>query len=220
MSITKIQKQVIAMLTENTGKHFGDSGGNNGRMWQRNQGKNFLAEPRVTIESDDQTVSTFHYLSEILDTDQFSDKVNAFLKRQRKNTDIDAHWVQDCFRLLMQKYEDAIISTGTVVNTYNHENNLSQILLFITFNYDGNKYALLQIHGGADVRGGYTDTRCFKTLGYLTGNVDIYGTVNGKDVSNTYNGYSLTYEDTYQKVEYDTETDKISLDFYVMEHVD
>jgi hypothetical protein len=119
----------------------------------------------------------------------------------------------------MQKYEDAIISTGTVENTYNHENNLSQILLFVTFNYEGNKYALLQIHGGADVRGGYTDTRCFKLNGYLTGNVDIYGSINGEEVSNSYNGYSLTYENG-DAVEYNCETDKISLDFYMMEYVD
>jgi hypothetical protein len=219
MRVTKIQKQIIAMLTENTGKHIGDSGGDNNRAWQRNQNKNFLEEARVTIESDYQTVSTFHYLSEVLDTDQFSDKVNAFFKRKRKNSNIDAHWVQSCFELLMQKYEDAIISTGTVVNTYNHENNLSQILLFVTFNYEGNKYTLLQIHGGADVRGGYTDTRCFKLNGYLTGNVDIIGSVNGKDVDNMYNGYSLTYENG-GAVDYNVETDKVLLDFYVMEHVD
>lgn len=219
MKVTKIQKQVIAMLTENTGKHFGDSGGDNNRAWQRNQNKNFLEEARVMVESDYQIVSTFHYLSEVLDTDQFSDKVNAFFKRKRKETDVDAHWVQDCFELLMQKYEDAIISTGTVENTYNHENNLSQILLFVTFNYEGNKYALLQIHGGADVRGGYTDTRCFKLNGYLTGNVDIYGSINGEEVSNSYNGYSLTYENG-GAVEYNCETDEMSLDFYMMEHVD
>jgi len=30
---------VYKMLTENTGKHFLDSGGTDGRMWQRNQRK-------------------------------------------------------------------------------------------------------------------------------------------------------------------------------------
>lgn len=216
MKLNKVQKQIVAMLTENTGKHFLDSGGENGRQWQRNQDKHFINEPRVTVESDYQTVSTFHYLSEILDTDEFSDKVNAFLKRKR-NTDADAHWVQDCCELLengFKAFQDVEI-INPIINTYNGENNLSQVLLFQTFKYNGNSYVLLQIHGGADVRGGYTDTRCFKTLGYLTGNVDIYGTVNGQDVSNTYNGYSLTY-DNGEIVEYDTETDEISLDFHIM----
>ena len=36
---TKTQKLVYAMLTENTGTHFLDSGGTNGRRWQRNQAK-------------------------------------------------------------------------------------------------------------------------------------------------------------------------------------
>ena len=32
-----IKKTIYKMLTENTGTHFLDSGGGNGRNWQRNQ---------------------------------------------------------------------------------------------------------------------------------------------------------------------------------------
>jgi len=45
---TKIQKLVYKMLTENTGVHFLDSGGTDGRMWQRNAKKtieDFANEP-------------------------------------------------------------------------------------------------------------------------------------------------------------------------------
>ena len=36
---TQTQQAIFEMLTENTGKHFLDSGGDNGRHWQRNQKK-------------------------------------------------------------------------------------------------------------------------------------------------------------------------------------
>jgi hypothetical protein len=51
-------------------------------------------------------------------------------------------------------------------NTYNGESDLSQTLqgvslrLFVDGQYED--YALIQIHNGADVRGGYTDAKLFK----------------------------------------------------------
>ena len=76
MNATKV---IQAMLKENTGKHFLDSGGDNGRMWQRNQNKVFKSEPRVTIDDYGFTVSTFHYLSEVLELDNITRKVNSFI---------------------------------------------------------------------------------------------------------------------------------------------
>lgn len=197
-NVTPTQKLIINMLTENTGKHFLDSGFENGRMWQRNQGKNFLAEPEVTAEvSDGQidyvTVSTFHYLSEVLNLDPFALKVNAMFKRKR-NKGVDTHWVRECEDVL-ENWNEQIEWKGDQFNTYNYENNLSQILQGRVFVYDNTPYVLLQIHGGADVRGGYTDTQCFELKGYLTGQVDVYGSNdNGDEVQNSYNGYSLTGE--------------------------
>lgn len=198
-NVTPTQKLIIKMLTENTGTHFLDSGFENGRMWQRNQGKNFISEPEVNIEfyeGDDTpliTVSTFHYLSGVLNLDPFAIKVNAMLKRKRIKG-IDAHWVGECEDVL-ENYNEQIEWKGDQFNTYNYENNLSQILQGRVFIYDNTPYVLLQIHGGADVRGGYTDTQCFELKGYLTGNVDVYGSNdNGDQVDITYNGYSLTDE--------------------------
>lgn len=50
-----------------------------------------------------------------------------------------------------------------VVNTYNGEDLLSQTLQYALWEMeDGDEYILLQIHGGADVRGGYTRPRLFR----------------------------------------------------------
>ena len=88
---TDTQKLVYAMLTENTGTHLCDSGGANGRMWQRNQVKtieDFDNEQEQTIDKSEwidkdgkvhieyeRIVSVFHYLSE-LKLDHVCDKFN------------------------------------------------------------------------------------------------------------------------------------------------
>jgi hypothetical protein len=46
-------------------------------------------------------------------------------------------------------------------NTYNGENLLSQVLQYLYFEFGGESHVLLQIHGGCDVRGGYTKPRAF-----------------------------------------------------------
>jgi len=47
------------------------------------------------------------------------------------------------------------------VNTYNHESNLDQTLQYTYFTNTCGEFIILQVHGGADVRGGYTKPRVF-----------------------------------------------------------
>ena len=155
------------MLLENTGKHMLDSGGDNGRMWQRNQGKDFDVEPRVSFEiwngEINATVSTYHYLTEVLSVDATSETINNIIQKN------ECHWVQDATEAIENHFgPDYIESISEAYNTYNGENNLSQILLFQTFIIEGEAYVMLQIHGGADVRGGYPDAKFFKLEGFLT----------------------------------------------------
>ena len=218
--------QIKEMLLENTGKHFLDSGGDDNRMWQRNQGKIFEDEPRVRAEFwngefEYEVVSTYHYLSEILETDEFSYEINKYLRGTKDEEGYPCHWIGECREVLenSDEFAEQIEWLGNSENTYNYENNLSQVLQFQVFKnaYTGDAYCLLQIHGGADVRGGYTDTRCFKLEGYLTGQVDVYGSVDGVNVENTYNGYSLTTEDG-EDFPFKEDSD-YSLEFYIMDDV-
>ena len=48
------------------------------------------------------------------------------------------------------------------INTYNGDEYVSQTLQFMCFTDSYNDYVLLQIHGGCDVRGGYTAPRVFE----------------------------------------------------------
>jgi len=172
---TDTQKLVYAMLTENTGSHMLDSGGAYGRNWSRNQAKtieDFNNEQEQTIEKSEwtdkdgethteyiRTVSVFHYLSE-LELDHLCVNFNT------RNTDCD-DWEGDFGYGVSQAGADFLELVGMEskhqFNTYNGDSDLSQILQGAWLDMDGETYLLLQIHGGCDARGGYTDAKLFKT---------------------------------------------------------
>ena len=155
---------IFSMLIENTGSHFLDSGGAYGRAWERNQGKtieDFEREPeeRIVWTGDylERTVSVFHYLSQ-LETDDLCDDFNSM---PCKDWDCEAlygvsetqwNWLNDL----------GDIKTTQTFNTYNGDSDLSQILQGSWLTINDEQYLLLQIHGGCDARGGYTDAKLFK----------------------------------------------------------
>lgn len=171
----KVQKLVYSMLTENTGVHFSDSGFENGRMWQRNSNKtieDFYNEPEELYTYDntcnylERTVSVFHYLSG-LDLDSVCEHFN---KRQGKDWEGNIGAFEDCYgvsneasEFLQSKYRVVVDRTW---NTYNGDSDLSQILQGSNLTIDEEEYMLIQVHGGADARGGYTDAKLFKMNDY------------------------------------------------------
>jgi hypothetical protein len=62
----------------------------------------------------------------------------------------------------------------SVVNSYNGECDLTQTIQFVEFEWGeyGDKYVLLQIHGGCDVRGGYSSPVAYKLRDYVEGLYD------------------------------------------------
>lgn len=205
------------LLTEDTGKHFLDSGGDNGRHWQRNKDRDFDKEPIVVPEFyngelEYVTVNVYHYLKEVLELDDLCYCINNGI--QTCHTigwvgDITDEWMDETLRLYDWEWK------GNEWNTYNGESNLSQVLQGRFFVVDDEPYVMLQIHQGADVRGGYTQPKCFKLKGLLMGNVDICGSVNDLPIDNMYNGYSLTDE---KGNEVDIkETDDLVLDMLICE---
>ena len=156
------------MLTENTGTHFLDSGGTDGRMWQRNAQKtieDFENEDEESYEFDYdngylyRTCSVFHYLSQL----ELDDICNAFNEAQDKTDDEGGdifYRVERGAEMALNEYAD--ITQMRDFNTYNGESDLSQILQGKYILIDDEYYLLLQIHNGADARGGYTKTKLFK----------------------------------------------------------
>tara|TARA_R110000823_G_scaffold191276_1_gene322860 strand:+ start:109 stop:828 length:720 start_codon:yes stop_codon:yes gene_type:complete len=178
---------IFSMLTENTGTHFLDSGGDNGRMWQRNANKciaDFEAEPQELYQYDPKyneihrTVSVFHYLTHNLEVNHIAFNFNEL------NTDAK-DWEAECkeddaslYGVSINAWLDLVTSNDVEVNrswnTYNGESDLSQILQGANLTINEEQYILIQIHGGADARGGYTDAKLFKCGDYMDGMIHEY----------------------------------------------
>jgi len=159
ITATPTDTVIAEMLGTRTGISILDSGGANGRHWQLNAGKtvaDWLNEPRVTVDPKwgDVTLSVFHHLSEKLTYCKELDvQFTAYATTQE-----GTYYTQD-----IESWLERI--GGTVdysVNSYNGESNLSQVIQYTAFTLgDVSGYVALQIHQGADVRGGYTAPRIF-----------------------------------------------------------
>ena len=162
------EKKIAEMLTENTGRHMLDSGGAYGRNWERNQGREFEAEPATTLSFKygymDLSHNLYHWLSEKLEYNpQLQGQFTRFANRPENR---DESWFAnvDAFReKLMEKGAGGIYGEGEpfTVNTYNHESLLSQVIQYLYWEDDNGGHVLLQVHGGCDVRGGYTAPKAF-----------------------------------------------------------
>jgi len=186
---TETEEVLAAMLTENTGRHMLDSGGAYGRNWERNSGKtveDFLAAPEIetsTWQRDGHEVieyvslDLFHFLRQRLEYDAETDAAfHAFA------ADSTEPWFAD-----LESWLESIGATHEeagrpfTVNTYNGEDCLSQVIQYTVFDvgedrrdYYGDVYIALSIHGGCDVRGGYTAPRIFRADSYaLYDNADF-----------------------------------------------
>jgi len=185
MTIT--ERKVVEMLRENTGVAMCDSGGTPkydkdgkyigseygyGRSYERNRGRKFKDEPAAVLEGGYGEISVtrnvFHFIVENATYDAKETKrFNRWAKRVDKNN--HKGWLE-----LMEAYpywlrDDRGHEVGGLygdgepctVNTYNGECILSQTLQFVLFTIDGEQKVLLQVHGGCDVRGGYTAPKIF-----------------------------------------------------------
>jgi len=165
----KTKNLIYEMLTENTGTHFLDSGGKENRNWQRNQLKtieDFESQKEEVYEFDfkdgeiSRTVSIFHFLTNNLELDSICDEFNEIQKENNDWDFCDAYGVsQNAFDHIEAFWEVNILRNW---NTYNGDSDLSQILQGADVEINDEQYVLIQIHNGADARGGYTDAKLFK----------------------------------------------------------
>lgn len=198
----KLDILLHSMFTENTGKNLLDSGGAYGRNWERNQSKtidNFINAPTATIEvrkyerngkvewDISLTLSLFHQLRQCLELDQLCDEFNAMdvgnWNGEYYGTDQDqCQWL-----------EDQGFTADGGFNSYNWCANFTQVVQGQYLDLSGESYVLLQIHGGCDVRGGYTNAKLFKVTcddGYLLDESAGFGveTADGEYLTLTWSG--------------------------------
>jgi hypothetical protein len=101
----------------------------------------------------------FHFLSQ-LDTDWICEEFNA-MPCMDWDADDEVYGVSKAqWDWLKANHE---VKVGYTFNTYNGDSDLSQILQGSWVEIDDEVYLLLQIHGGCDARGGYTNAKLFTT---------------------------------------------------------
>lgn len=184
MSTTTVSTESVlaSMLIENTGRHFLDSGGAYGRAWERNQAaagddpvEYFKSRPEAWWDYGTITLDVFHFLSSRLEYAQDLDRAfRTFVRTGPEDRYFNAPSTADAFISALEDKGWAERGTdfhGMWVNTYNNEDALSQVLQYVCLtltgecpwgNGFGGSYVLLSIHGGCDVRGGYTGFRAFE----------------------------------------------------------
>lgn len=166
--LSPTKKAVIEMLVENTGVHMLDSGGAYGRAWQRNRAvTNWDDMPDIRIEvwnaercQFNVYKSTYHFLVDHLTFDDEAMRLTEWFKAWSGMGDMkDKPWIR-----CMEKFHESLVDAdgGWSMNTYDSESSLDQVLQYVSFNWNGEDWLILQIHGGCDIRGGYTEPKIFK----------------------------------------------------------
>jgi hypothetical protein len=169
-------EQIIAeMLKENTGSALCDSGGAYGRNWSSNAGRDFATDPKCTTRWDvietakasrvsiSPTVSLYHWMVAHLEFDaELQQELDTFMAEDAsfdlQAADNFAQHLFDAERLASEPY---CVNTSNLVDDVH----LSQVLQFHVITLEGDyepSHLILTVHGGCDVRGGYTDPKCFR----------------------------------------------------------
>lgn len=156
-----LESVIKDMLTENTGTHFLDSGGAYGRHWQENQKRDVASGPAAWIDWDydgpDVTLNLYHWLLEQLG--EYREGLTKDLHRFGDSEEMeDESWPETVAAWLEQR--SMTIEMGD--NSYNGESCLSQVIQWWGWYEDNVPLVALQIHGGCDVRGGYTKPCIFE----------------------------------------------------------
>jgi hypothetical protein len=159
------EQVIYNMLIENTGTHFLDSGMANGRHWQQNQAKtleDFKNEDYVQYDKDyGITLSLFHHLNQALDYNH--DMTEDYIKHLDfdNREGLESYFESDTWTKA-NYWSHCTPGKLNFENSYNCDSVLSQniLLAWIADIYD-NDFIAISIHGGADVRGGYTGFKFF-----------------------------------------------------------
>jgi len=215
--MTATEKIIDQMLRENTGTNMLDSGGAYGRSWEHNQNRNFADEPEAALDEwGGVTINLYHWLVDRLDYDLVIDK--AMEKWGSTGDRADDPWLDVLHEfpneLKRMGFEiGGIYGEGDpfITNTYDGEDALSQVILYhfgtliegtlhgpdtslktaLSKEIDGRPFVILSIHGGCDVRGGYTQPRFFW--------------LSGEDGTDIFNNAQLTLECCQCNARWDTE---------------
>ena len=159
--------KLAEMWTENTGTHMLDSGGDNGRQWQRNAGKtagDFMAQPEIYLNDGIVNRNTFNLCLRALlfdaDTERLTIRFRHWVDSMPNDWDSGYYYnsAGTVYEFITEVLEGEPVEdySPEIVNSYNSDTLLDDVIMYGFFKYQGVNYLALSKHGGADVRGGYS----------------------------------------------------------------
>ena len=188
MATTDATEVIRSQLTENTGRHFLDSGSHYGRHWEDNQDNPPWEQPAWVVNDGFVTHNVYDYMLRTL----YRDSTAVALEIGLYTYAYHGPGQNDSWLSCMEGYAeylqepslamDGLMETGLprelaeqaayavdvgsdplfTFNTYNQEmHGLSQCLQGTSFGGPYAEYTMIQVHGGCDIRGGYTAPRVY-----------------------------------------------------------
>lgn len=161
-----MEQLLVSMFCEPTAHHLCDSGGIYGRAYQTNAKRDLAKEPQATLAMTkwglEFSVNTYKHLEACLERDIVCEAFDAI--------DDGSVWNGEQYGVTADQSAfleriGAEVDEGW--NSYNWENSFDQVLQGHRVEINGEEYTLLQVHGGCDVRSGYTGARLFKLQDWM-----------------------------------------------------
>lgn len=187
MATTDADEVIRSQLTENTGRHLLDSGSAYGRHWEENQDTPPWEDQAYTVRDSYVVHNVYDFLSQTCGRDDTAVALEIGLYAYGLHGPGEG----DSWLTCMEGFADALgdpsilrdelAAMGLPVeladqvaympdcdgehftaNTYNQEwHNLTQCIQVTGFGGPYAEYAAIQVHGGCDIRGGYTAPRVY-----------------------------------------------------------
>lgn len=141
------------------------------------------------------TMDVFHFLTDRLEITPESRELQKKFEQYDKEHP-DGYYLQEMEDFAEQEKDEGSESYSD--NSFNGENPLSQVIQYVSFQKDGKNFVILQIHGGADIRGGYTAPHIFETEDMFNlSDYSISASVKGKSWYSDDCGYHWAFDGTW-----------------------
>jgi hypothetical protein len=189
MPSTDMHDVVASQLTENTGRHMLDSGSHYGRHWEENRDNPPWEQPEWVVNDGWVTHNLYHYMTEEFSRDERCFALEASLyayaidgggegmswlaameewaemvvsgsvpTEEQQSSGITEDVLETLYAI-PHECEDRVWTQNTYNGNGTHT--LSQDYQSVHLGDSMCPYTLLQVHGGCDIRGGYTAPRVY-----------------------------------------------------------
>jgi len=167
VKLTETQQCIASQLSENTGSALCDSGDFYGRNYEKYSGGVDFTES-LRVNKWGAIIPIQIWMNHNLDRSKSAVALEKSLLKKLKEKKVE--YIELCYGNQEEVLDilKSIEATETCYgglkfdNTYNGDNNLSQNLQLMIFEFENKEYAIIETHNGCDIRGGYSTGRVYQ----------------------------------------------------------